>query len=66
LINGVGGVGCLEDMESMEYILVFIFFLFIYSGWNSSSIDILGGAIMFNAFSLSVGGDMYLCITSAL
>jgi hypothetical protein len=41
-------------------------FFFIYSGWNSSSIDILGGAIMFNAFSLSVGGDMYLCITSAL
>lgn len=46
---------------------IFGFISFLYfSGWNSSSIDILGGAIMFNAFSLSVVGDMYLCITSAL
>ena len=54
----------LEDMESMEYI--WFLFSFNFSGWNSSCIDILGGAIMFNAFSISVGGDMYLCITSAL
>jgi hypothetical protein len=45
---------------------LFSFFLFILDGIHLLLIDILGGAIMFNAFSLSVGGDMYLCITSAL